>query len=290
MKPCGLGFKTLFTMPAGDCGRGRCYGARVQWCRRPMCRLLAYAGPPVFLDRLLIEPRASLVSQSLAAREAKTVVNGDGCGIGWYGERPEPGVYRAILPAWSDANLVSLCRQIRTPLFVAHVRSATNCHPFADGRHLFLHNGQIGGYACLRRQIDGLIPDALYPRRRGTSDSEAIFLSALGRGLATDPVGAIAATLGEIEATAARTGEVAPIASPQSTPMAKPCGRTWASDGPPPSLYWRREGEGVVIASEPCDDAERWTMVAADTVLIIRRDGTIRSQAFRPRLPDRAAA
>lgn len=31
-------------------------------------------------------------------------------------------------------------------------------------------------------------------------------------------------------------------------------------------------------------------MVAADTVLTIRRDGTMRSQAFRPRLPDRAAA
>ena len=263
-----------------------------------MCRLLAYAGPPVFLDRLLIEPRASLISQSLAAREAKTVVNGDGCGIGWYGERPEPGVYRAILPAWSDANLVSLCRQIRAPLFVAHVRSATygevstaNCHPFADGRHLFLHNGQIGGYARLRRQIDALIPDALYPRRRGTSDSEAIFLSALGRGLATDPVGAIAATLAEIEATAARTGEVAPVRfAAIHTDGETLWAYRWASDGPPPSLYWRKESDGVVIASEPCDDAERWTMVAADTVLTIRRDGTMRSRAFCPRLADRAAA
>ncbi len=51
-----------------------------------MCRFLAYSGSPVWLDTLLIEPESSLISQSLAAREAKTVVNGDGCGIGWYGE------------------------------------------------------------------------------------------------------------------------------------------------------------------------------------------------------------
>ena len=60
-----------------------------------MCRLFAYAGKPVWLDSLLIEPEASLVSQSMAAREAKTVVNGDGCGLGWYGERD--------VPAWMDA-------------------------------------------------------------------------------------------------------------------------------------------------------------------------------------------
>ncbi|RYE84202.1 MAG: class II glutamine amidotransferase, partial [Hyphomicrobiales bacterium] len=135
-----------------------------------MCRFLAYSGTPVFLDRLLVRPQASLISQSLAAREAKTVVNGDGCGVGWYGELPEPGLYRGILPAWSDSNLVSLCTQIKSRLFLAHVRAATsgevstaNCHPFAVGRHLFMHNGQVGGYDRLRRRVDALIPDALYP-------------------------------------------------------------------------------------------------------------------------------
>ncbi len=159
-----------------------------------MCRLLAYAGAPIFLDSLLVEPAASLIAQSLAAREAKTVVNADGCGIGWYGEREEPGTYRGVLPAWSDGNLHSLCRQIRSGLFAAHVRSATsgevsaaNCHPFAVGRHLFLHNGQIGGYERIRRRVDALIPDGLYAHRRGNGDSEAIFLAALARGLDRRP-------------------------------------------------------------------------------------------------------
>ena len=158
-----------------------------------MCRLLAYAGPPIFLDALLVEPRSSLIAQSMAARRAMTPVNGDGSGIGWYAERPEPGLYRSIVPAWSDANLVSLCRQIRSPLFMAHVRAATsgevsmaNCHPFTDGRSLFTHNGQIGDYTRLRRRIDALIPDELYHLRRGSTDSEAIFLAACRAGLGKD--------------------------------------------------------------------------------------------------------
>lgn len=255
-----------------------------------MCRLLAYAGPPILLEKLLVEPRASLISQSLAAREARTIVNGDGCGIGWYGERPEPGVYRGILPAWSDTNLVSLCRQIRSPMFVAHVRSATsgevstaNCHPFTDGRHLFMHNGQIGGYPTLRRAVDAMIPDALYARRRGTSDSEAIFLASLGNGLDEDPVGALGTTLAAIEAQAARQG----VAEPLRFAAVHADGDSlwayrWSSDGQPPTLYWRQAGDGVVVASEPCDEgSEAWSAVPPDSVMTIRRDGSRHIAAFR---------
>ena len=241
-----------------------------------MCRFLAYSGTPVFLDRLLIRPRASLISQALAAREAKTVVNGDGCGVGWYGELPEPGLYRGILPAWSDSNLASLCTQIRARLFFAHVRSATsgevstaNCHPFAVGKHLFMHNGQIGGYDRLRRRVDALIPDGLYPLRKGTSDSEAIFLAAMGRGLDTDPVLAITSTL---QAILAATGA---DAAPLRFAAVHTDGETlyayrWASDGKPPSLYWRAEGNGIVIASEPCDEnAGVWGSVPSGSVLAV---------------------
>ncbi|MDF9863931.1 putative glutamine amidotransferase [Methylorubrum pseudosasae] len=110
-----------------------------------MCRFLAYLGEPVFLNELVCAPTHSLVHQSLHASEAKTETNGDGFGIGWYGEHAEPGLYRDICPAWSDENLVNLCRQVRARTFFAHVRAATgtattraNCHPFAHGRHLFI--------------------------------------------------------------------------------------------------------------------------------------------------------
>jgi glutamine amidotransferase len=255
-----------------------------------MCRLVAYAGQPVFLDTLLIHPAASLVSQSLAARQAKTVVNGDGCGIGWYADRPQPGVYRGTLPAWSDANLVSLCGQIRARLFMAHVRSATfgevstaNCHPFAASAHLFMHNGQIGGYEQLRRGIDGLISDALYPLRRGTGDSEAIFLAALGRGLDADPVAALADTLSLVLGQMEQAGVRKPLrfAAVHSDGTTLRAWR-WASDRRCPSLYWRDIGGGTVIASEPFD-GEDWRECPPSSVMTVEPGKALRIEAFSVR-------
>jgi predicted glutamine amidotransferase len=241
-----------------------------------MCRFLAYAGEPVFLDTLLIEPPSSLVSQSLAAREAKTLVNGDGCGIGWYGARPHPGIYRGTLPAWSDANLASLCHQVEAPMFLAHVRSATsgevsmaNCHPFVAGRHLFMHNGQIGGYDRIRRSVEALIPDDLYARRRGNGDSEAIFLAALGQGLDTDPISAFSRTLEACMRMMDANGVVnalrftAILADGDALLAIR-----WASDGHPPSLYWRQLDAGIAIASEPFGDSgDTWEPVPPGSVM-----------------------
>ena len=247
-----------------------------------MCRFLAYAGVPTFLDRLLVAPKASLIAQSLAAREAKTIVNADGCGIGWYGERAEPGTYHGVLPAWSDPNLISLCRQLKSRMFAAHIRSATsgdvtaaNCHPFAHGPHLFLHNGQIGEYERIRRRVDALIPDALYARRRGNGDSEAIFLAALGRGLAEDPIGAVAATLDETLGIMRAAGVAKPLrfAAVHADGERLRCFR-WASDGRAPSLYWRREAAGRIVASEPFDEDPAWISVPAGKVLTLEPGGT----------------
>ena len=138
-----------------------------------MCRLAAYIGEPLFLEELIAKPRHSLMRQSLRAEGAKAVTNGDGFGIGWYGERDEPGVYREVMPAWSDDNLLALSQALRSRLFFAHVRATTcggisrqNCHPFRHGRHLFMHNGQIGGYGSLRRTLESWLPDELYAALR----------------------------------------------------------------------------------------------------------------------------
>lgn len=260
-----------------------------------MCRFLAYSGTPVWLDSLLIEPESSLISQSLAAREAKTVVNGDGCGIGWYGERKEPGIYRGILPAWSDKNLTSLCHQIRAGLFLAHVRSATtggvsmaNCHPFGFGRHLFMHNGQIGGYERVKRAIEAHIDDSVYCSRAGNGDSEAIFLIAAGLGLEKDPVGALAQSLHICMDVVLRAGLDQPIRF--SAILAD--GETlhafrWSSDARPPSLYWRHIGTGIAVASEPFGAGdETWNVIPANTVATVK-NGAI---SFQPFLPVRLAA
>ncbi|MGY3448576.1 class II glutamine amidotransferase [Bradyrhizobium sp. USDA 4353] len=159
-----------------------------------MCRWIAYRGETTAFEHYVTEPEHSLVTQSIRALESTAGTNGDGFGLGWYGDHPEPGLYRETRPAWSDENLRYLCRHLHSHLFFAHVRAATgtavtrqNCHPFACGRWLFMHNGFVGSWNRLRRKVEALIPDALYPSRLGTTDSEAVFSRHRRRGHRSGP-------------------------------------------------------------------------------------------------------
>ena len=256
-----------------------------------MCRLVAHLGAPTFLSEHVERPPRSLIAQSLTAAEAKTVTQGDGVGIGWYGERPEPGVYREARPAWSDENLRSLCRHLRAGLFFAHVRAATgtdasraNCHPFAVGDRLFMHNGQVGGYGRIRRRLEAMIDDRLYDTRLGTSDSEALFLAALSRGLDGDPAQGFARVLEDV----AREQRAAGIRAPLRFAACYTDGRSlhafrWASDDRSPSLYLRRLDDAVLVVSEPYDDArDAWEPVAPNTALRIDPDLRVHASRFIP--------
>ncbi len=254
-----------------------------------MCRFLAYAGAPVFLEDLVASPCHSLIHQSRHAEEAKTGTNGDGFGVGWYGERPEPGQYREIRPAWSDENLLSIARLVRSHLFFAHVRAATgtastraNCHPFVHGRHLFMHNGQIGGYGLIRRRLESLIPDPLYGSRVGTTDSEVLFLLALARmSEGEQPGEALAGALGDALALMQEAG----VREPLRCAAALADGETihavrWSSDEKPPTLYLCDRGDAVVIASEPIDAArECWQALPRNT-LVSARVGAVSLHPF----------
>lgn len=249
-----------------------------------MCRFLAFIGEPILLDDVMTDQSHSLVSQSMAAREAKTDVNADGCGLGWYGERPSPGIYRSILPAWSDPNLLGLLGQIRSRLFMAHVRSATsggvsytNCHPFTHDNLLFMHNGMISNYRKLRARVEALIDEVLYENIHGTTDSEAIFHIALSRGLPADPHAAIIRSLSEVVAitSAYDRPERVRFAAALSDGEAL-WGFRWASDDHPPTLYYRAVDRGTVLASEPFDeDADAWSAVAPNTAVRIAKDGRV---------------
>ncbi len=249
-----------------------------------MCRLAAYLGEPLFLEELIAKPRHSLMRQSLRAEEAKVVTNGDGFGIGWYGERAEPGVYREVMPAWSDDNLLALSQTLSSRLFFAHVRAATaggiarqNCHPFRHGRYLFMHNGQIGGYAQVRRTLEGWLPDTLYAERRGATDSELLFLLALARIQAGVPIDeAMTSVLDDTAVLMAERGVQAPLrfAAVLSDGERLHAFRM-ASDGEPPTLYLRRCAGGTIVASEPlCEDEPGWQMLPDGAVLTVDRHGS----------------
>ena len=183
-----------------------------------MCRWLAYSGSPVLLEDVLVKPRYSLIDQSLHSRLSPTTTNGDGFGIGWYGTRDRPGLFRSIQPAWSDTNLRALAGHLKSPLFFAHIRAATdtaiqrtNCHPFAYGRWLWMHNGVIRGFERVKRELAFAVDPSLFPKIEGSTDSEIFFYLALTFGLEHDPSGAVARAVGMIESVGRAAGVEFPI-------------------------------------------------------------------------------
>jgi glutamine amidotransferase len=183
-----------------------------------MCRWLAYSGAPVYLEELLLKPEHSLIDQSLSADQSETTTNGDGFGVGWFGSREHPGVYRDIQPAWNDLNLRDLAEQIQSHLFLAHVRAATgtavqqtNCHPFRFENWVFVHNGSIAEFARIKRQLSLAIAPELYPEILGTTDSETMFYLALTFGLRQEPIPALERMTGFVEQVGREHGIESPL-------------------------------------------------------------------------------
>ncbi|MEH6630022.1 MAG: class II glutamine amidotransferase [Halopseudomonas aestusnigri] len=245
-----------------------------------MCRWLAYSGDEIFLDELLFKPENSLVEQSLHATEAKVATNGDGFGVGWYGQKEVPGLYREIMPAWNDCNLQHLATQIRSSHFFAHVRASTgtatsraNCHPFAYNNWMGMHNGQIGGYELFRRSLEAHITDMHYAKRMGTTDSEALFYMLFKFGLEQDPINAIR----KMVDTVTNLQNEYKIKEAFRCTMAITDGdRLYclrhSSDRFAPSLYWRHQDGRLVVVSEPLtDDHSDWNKVPESHILIANK-------------------
>jgi predicted glutamine amidotransferase len=145
---------------------------------------MAYMGSPIIIDKLLYQPKNSLINQSISAKELEEPLNGDGFGIGWYvaDVNYEPVTFVSINPAWSNRNLRNLAPKIRTECFIAHVRAASvgevsesNCHPFQYKNLLMMHNGGVENFSLIKRQIREPLSDEFYNWIKGQTDSEHIF-------------------------------------------------------------------------------------------------------------------
>ena len=147
-----------------------------------MCRLAAYSGPPIALNKLLLDPPHSLYQQSWQAQELRYAkLNTDGFGFGWFGNNTQPASYCQTIPIWSDDNLADLTATLHAPLWLAMVRSATasygththNLQPFVFGKRLFMHNGFVKHFnASMRRDLLAQLDDKTMASLRGHTDSE----------------------------------------------------------------------------------------------------------------------
>lgn len=271
-----------------------------------MCRWVGYSGAPIFLEELILKPTNSLIDQSLSSKEGVETTNGDGFGLGWYGEPAEPGVYKGVEPAWNDSNLKELSRHIKSPLFLAHVRATTgtpvqrtNCHPFRHGKWLFVHNGVIHGFHHVRRELAFNVDASLFANIEGTTDSEIMFNLALTFGLEDDPFGALERMAGLVETTGAAHGIDHPL---QMTLGLGDGERLYAvrysSERASRSLYHSKSMDALrrinpaydhfssdarAVVSEPLSDmADHWTEVPESSGLVVE-GGEVEIRPFTPR-------
>jgi predicted glutamine amidotransferase len=239
-----------------------------------MCRWLAYTGSPILLTDVLYTPVHSLIDQSLHSKLGAETTNGDGFGIGWYDAAAVPGVFRSTEPAWNDQNLHEIAGHVTSPLFFAHIRAAigssvqqTNCHPFRYGRWLWMHNGYIGGFATIKRDLVLAIGPSLFGEIKGQTDTEVLFYLALTFGLQDDPPDAVARAIGFVEARARERGIEHPF---QGTVATSDGESLWAfrysSEGKSRSLFFTRD---VRRLREIYPDREILRQVSDDARLVV---------------------
>ena len=273
-----------------------------------MCRWLAYSGSPIYLEEGVLAPEHSLIDQSLHAKQGATATNGDGFGIGWYGKRDIPGVFKDIRPAWNDSNLHALAGQIESHLFFAHIRAATgteiqrtNCHPFQYRNWLFVHNGTVREFDKLRRDLTLAVRPELFTEIKGTTDSEILFYLALTFGMADDVAGGVARMAGFVEDVGRRHGVEHPLQMTLGISDGERLyGVRYSSENRTRTLYYTESIDAIrdiaptahkfssdarAVVSEPLTDLEEVWIPLEESSFLTVHDGEVDVAGFAPELP-----
>jgi glutamine amidotransferase len=276
-----------------------------------MCRWLAYNGDPIPIEALVLRRKHSLIDQSLHSELGATTTNGDGFGMGWYGDGHEPAIYRSVHPAWNDRNLRELAAHVSSRLFVTHIRASTgtavqetDTHPFRHGRWLFMHNGLVREFPRLKRDMLLAVDPSLIPSIEGSTDSELLFHLALTFGLEDDPVDALERMAGFVEDLGERHGVGNPLQlSVAVTDGERIIAARYSSEGKSRSLFFSTDArtfkqqypeieelqvisdEARAIVSEPLGDLAGAWNEAPESHTGIVQPGADELRAFRPRRP-----
>ncbi len=244
-----------------------------------MCRWLAYIGEPSSIEPLVYGGPHALAGLSRHSFQSRLGVQGDGGGLGWYDHRKEPGLYRNAGPAWADPNLRELARHLESRITFAHIRASSgapdlfvNCHPFRHGTWLFMHNGQIGGFGQVRRQLQARLSDASFAALQGATDSELILQLMVSHGLEEDPAAALRRVTQMIEEARQAAGiEEAFRATFALSDGWRFWAVRWSSDGQPPTLYSRADEDYDLLVSEPLDEEiQHWREIQPNSLLEVR--------------------
>src|SRR5690606_31530526 len=152
-----------------------------------MCRVLAYIGPEIPLEDLLLKPENSLINQTLDP-ERHPQLQLAGWGFGAWSEHflspDKPFVYHRPMAAFYDDNVTKIVPHLRANTMLAHVRAGDvneqavladeNCHPFAFKKTQWLvaQNGDLPNWKLLQRELLQHCKDEYLEQMSGTTDTE----------------------------------------------------------------------------------------------------------------------
>ena len=156
-----------------------------------MCRVLAYVGPDLPVESLLLTPENSLINQTLDP-ELHPILQLAGWGFGAWSDhllKPEaPLIYRRPIAAFYDDNAEGIIPSLQASTLLAHVRAASydagavladeNCHPFSydETPWIMAHNGALPNWRRLQRELLPHCKDEFLAQMRGTTDTEFLYM------------------------------------------------------------------------------------------------------------------
>ncbi|CDO85741.1 class II glutamine amidotransferase [Mycobacterium triplex] len=230
-----------------------------------MCRHLGWLGADVSVSSLILDPPFGLRVQSYSPRRQKHgLMNADGWGVGFFDDGV-PRRWRSTAPLWGDTSLESVAPALRSGCVVAAVRSATvgmphdvsATAPFTDGRWLLSHNGVVD------RSVLPLTATA-------ESVCDSAMLAATVFSLGLEVLGETIAQIGALDPDA----RLNILAANGSRMLATAWGDT---------LSILRRDDGVVLASEPYDDASGWEDVPDHHLVEVTAQGVTMTPLDEPK-------
>src|SRR4051812_31357283 len=250
-----------------------------------MCRHLGYLGEPVTLAELVLDPSHSLLVQSYAPKDMRGggKVNVDGFGAGWFGSAgAEARRYRRAVPIWQDGGFAELARATRAVGVLAAVRNATAgmpiadaaCAPFTDGHWLFSLNGYLAGWPDAATGLAAGVPYRDLLTIQVMTDAALLWVLLRQRLAAGgDPAAVLGGLVAEVLAAAPGSRLTTLLTD----------GRQLYATTVTHALCARHSAAGVLLASEPFDDAPGWQPIPDGQLVVADRGGV----AYQP-LPDTA--
>lgn len=239
--------------------------------RNFVCRHFAWLGQDRSLDELILQPAYGLPRQAARPRwQQIDLVNQDGFGVGWF---PADGLavsYRRTGPIEADPGFAALARSTSGGCVLGAVRGASPgmpiepeaTAPFTNGRHLLSLNGHLSVDKTLPLLETGYQPE---------STCDAAFLATLlwQRLDKHQPLElAVVELLRDVSALDSNA-----CLNMLATDGSRIVATTWGE-----TLCYRVGGAGILVASEPHDDADDWVRVAGRQVVAADSSGiTVRS-------------